>query len=173
MARDTVDLIIEQWRRERPELDHSPIGVFGRVARLAPLLQREIEEELGRHGLTGAEYDVLATLRRSGPPHTLTPTELSRSMMISSGAMTYRLDQLERRDLLRRSPDPGDRRGILVTLTADGVSKVDETVADHLRNEERVLAALRPTERDALARLLRTLLVTLEPRPPEAPLESP
>ncbi len=170
MAKDAVDLILEQWQRERPELDHSPIGVFGRVARLAPLLQREIEEELGRHGLTGPEYDVLATLRRSGPPYTLTPTELSRSMMISSGAMTYRLDQLERRDLLRRSPDPDDRRGVLVALTPDGVRTVDETVAAHLENEARVLSALRPAEREALARLLRALLVTLEP---PSPLESP
>ena len=84
-------------------------------------------------------------------------------MMISSGAMTYRLDQLEKRDLLRRSPDPDDRRGVLVTLTPDGVRTVDETVAAHLENEARVLAALRPAERKALAGLLRALLVTLEP----------
>jgi DNA-binding MarR family transcriptional regulator len=165
MTGDAVDRILEQWRGERPELDHSPIGVFGRVARLAPLLQREVDAELGRHGLTGPEYDVLATLRRAGAPFTLTPTELSRSMMISSGAMTYRLDQLEARGLLRRRPDPDDRRGVLVTLTPEGRRLVDDTVAAHLRNESRVLAALTPAERKSLAGLLRALLVTLEPPP--------
>jgi DNA-binding MarR family transcriptional regulator len=165
---DAVDVILAQWRRERPDLDHSPIGVVGRLSRAAVLVQRELERVFDQYGLTGADYDVLATLRRNGPPFRLTPGVLSRSTMVSTGGMTKRLDRLEASGLIRREPDPNDRRGRLIALTDEGRALVDRVVAAHLANEERLLAPLSRTKRKQLAALLRELLVPLEAPPAEA-----
>jgi len=154
--------VLEQWRSERPDLDRSPMGVAGRIARAAALLQEGIDEELGRHGLTGPEFDVLATLRRTGEPYRLTPTQLYRSMMVNSGTVTRRLDGLERRGLVRRLPADSDRRSIQVEVTPAGKRLVDEAVSAHTANEDRLLATLSKQERSALERLLRKLLLTLE-----------
>ena len=116
--RDDVDDILDQWRRERPELDPSPIGIVGRMSRLARELETRLEPVYRAHGLEPGWHDVLATLRRTAEP--MRPTDLSGSMMLTSSGMTKRLDQLERAGLIERRPDPGDRRGVLIALTAEG-----------------------------------------------------
>lgn len=162
--RDGVDLILEQWRRERPELDASPIGIVGRVSRLARELEHRLEPVYREHGLEAGWYDVLATLRRSGPPYRLRPTEFTSALMLTSSGTTKRLDRLEQAGLIERGPDPEDRRGTLITLTAAGRERVDATTAAHLENERRLLSALGEAEQRRLAGLLRTLLLGLPPR---------
>ena len=163
-ANDAVDEITAQWRRERPDLDSSPMEVVGRITRLADVLRREQDRVFVRYELAGGDFDVLATLRRSDPPHRVTPGELSRSTMVTTGGMTKRLDRLEARGLIRREPDPHDRRGRLIALTDEGAKLIDRAVEEHLENEERLLAALSPAQRDELAGLLRRLLRPLDPR---------
>jgi DNA-binding MarR family transcriptional regulator len=160
---DAIDRITAQWRRERPELDSTPMEVIGRITRTSALIQRELERAFASHGLAGGDFDVLATLRRSGAP--LPPGELSRTTMITTGGMTKRLDRLEALGLTRREPDPRDRRGKLIALTDDGRALIDRAVETHLQNEERLLAPLTATEREQLAALLRALLTTLDPGP--------
>ena len=156
---DRVDEIIEQWREQRPDLDREPMAVFGRLKRLEWAANAAIEACLGEHGLSRGEFDVLATLRRSGEPYTLAPTALARWMMLSSAAMTNRVDRLEAAGLVERRPDPGDRRGVLVALTPDGRQVVDAAVADHVENERRLLEPLSEDERRTLNALLRKLLL--------------
>ncbi len=160
--RDFVDAILGQWKKERPDLDASPMAVLGRMSRLEAHTGRLIAEELARFDLARGEFDVLATLRRAGAPHRLNPKALSERLMLSSGAMTNRLDQLEKRGLIRRTPDPEDRRGLLIELTAEGKALIDEALGAHLTNEEKILGALNRKERKALAELLRKLLVSFE-----------
>lgn len=159
---DAVEVILEQWARERPDLDASPMGVIGRISRLSRIFEQEIQEIFASFGLHRGEFDVLATLRRTGKPYRLNPTELSTVLMVSSGGMTNRLDRLERAGLVARRPDPGDRRGTQVGLTEGGRRLVDEVVAEHVTNEHRLLSTLGETERDELANLLRKLLLSLE-----------
>lgn len=161
MPPDAVDQILAQWRAERPDLDPSPMGVVGRITRAAARLEREVDSGLAAHGLATGTFDVLAALRRAGPPHRLTPTDLYRTLMLSSGSMTARLDRLEDAGLIERLPDPTDRRGVLVGLTRKGFDVVDRAVEAHLANEERLLAALGPRQREQLAGLLRRLLAAL------------
>jgi DNA-binding MarR family transcriptional regulator len=162
--RDGVDLILEQWRRERPDLDPSPIGVIGRVSRLARELEQRLEPVYREHGLEAGWYDVLATLRRTGPPYRLRPTEFTSALMLTSSGTTKRLDRLEQAGLIARSPDPEDRRGTLITLTAAGRELVDSVTTAHLENERRILSALTDAERRKLADLLRRLQLGLPPR---------
>jgi DNA-binding MarR family transcriptional regulator len=161
--RDGVDLILEQWQRERPDLDASPIGVIGRISRLARELEARLEPVYAEQGLEPGWYDVLATLRRSGPPYRLRPTEFSSALMLTSSGTTKRLDRLEQAGLVARTPDPDDRRGTLITLTAAGRELVDAASEAHLANEHRLLGALSEGERERLAALLRKLLVGLPP----------
>jgi DNA-binding MarR family transcriptional regulator len=162
--RDAVDLILEQWRRERPDLDPSPIGVIGRISRLARALEQRLEPVYREHGLEAGWYDVLATLRRTGPPYRLRPTEFTSALMLTSSGTTKRLDRLEQAGLIARSPDPEDRRGTLITLTAAGRELVDSVTTAHLENERRILRALTDAERRKLADLLRKLQLGLPPR---------
>jgi DNA-binding MarR family transcriptional regulator len=162
--RDGVDLILEQWQRERPDLDHSPIGVVGRVSRLARELEARLEPVYREHGLEPGWHDVLATLRRSGPPYRLRPSEFSGALMLTSSGTTKRLDRLEQAGLIERDPDPHDRRGVLITLTRDGVELIDKLTEAHMANEARLLSALTEAERDRLAGLLRKLQLGLPPR---------
>jgi len=154
---DAVDRILEQWALERPELDASPMAVVGRIQRLARQLDAPLQRVFGRFSLDLGEFDVLATLLRAGQPYRLTPGELAESMMVTSGAVTKRVDRLERVSLLAREPDPRDRRGVLVNLTPEGLELINQAVEQHLDNEERLLAALSRKEREQLARLLRKL----------------
>jgi DNA-binding MarR family transcriptional regulator len=160
-GRDGVDLILEQWRRERPELDHSPIGVIGRISRLARELEQRLEPVYGEHGLEPGWHDVLATLRRSGPPFRLRPTDLTNASMLTSSGTTKRLDRLEQAGLIERSPDPDDRRGTLITLTDAGRELIDALTVAHLANERRILSGLSADEQRRLADLLRKLQLGL------------
>jgi len=163
--RDGVDEIIEQWRRERPDLDPSPIGIVGRVSRLARELEQRLEPVYREHGLEPGWHDVLATLRRSGPGYSLRPSEFASALMLTSSGTTKRLDRLEQAGLIARAPDPGDRRGTLITLTPAGHELIDSITAAHLENEARLLSALTDDERRRLAGLLRKLQLGLPPRP--------
>ena len=159
---DAVDAIEAQWRLERPDLDSSPMSVIGRISRLAALLEHELDGVFARYGLAGCDFDVLATLRRSGAPYRLTPTELSRSTMVTTGGMTKRLDRLEASGLIRREVDPRDRRGKLIALTDEGRELIDRAVEGHLENEERLLSSLSRSERKQLAELLRGMLLAVD-----------
>jgi DNA-binding MarR family transcriptional regulator len=161
MRRDHVHHVLEQWRREAPELDRSPMGVVGRISRLAQLLQAELEQIFAAHGVNGGEFDVLATLRRSGRPYRLTPTELSKATMVTSGGMTKRLSALEGRGLIRRDPDPSDGRSTAVSLTREGKRLVEVILPEHVANEQRLLSELSNKERAELAALLEMLAVSL------------
>jgi DNA-binding MarR family transcriptional regulator len=162
MNGDYLDTILAQWAAERPDLDASPMGVIGRISRLSRVLEFSIEQVFASYDLSRGGFDVLAALRRSGPPYRLSPTELYNSLLISSGAMTNRVDRLEERKLVVRVPDPNDRRGVLVALTGKGRKLVDNVTDAHLENEQRLLVHLSPTERKQLAHLLRKLLMNLD-----------
>jgi DNA-binding MarR family transcriptional regulator len=162
--RDGVDLIIEQWERERPELDSSPIGVVGRISRLAREIEARLERVYAEHGLEPGWHDVLATLRRSGPAYRMRPTDLTDATMLTSSGTTKRLDRLEQAGLIARAPDPQDRRGTLITLTAAGRRLIDKVTVAHLENERNILRALSKSDRRRLADLLRKLQLGLPPR---------
>lgn len=162
MERDHVDLILAQWASERPDLDTSPMGVIGRISRVAKIAGRSMEALFSGHGLTREGFDVLATLRRSGPPYQLSPTRLFQMLMVSSGTMTNRLDRLEEARCIVRIPDPDDRRGTLIELTDRGRELVDTAVVAHLANERAMLGALTAAEQEQLAGLLRKLLLIVE-----------
>ncbi|WP_328402620.1 MarR family winged helix-turn-helix transcriptional regulator [Nocardia sp. NBC_00403] len=157
---DHVEQVLMQWQAQRPDLDVSPMAVFGRLSRLSQLAGAELRKTFATHGLDAASFDVLATLRRNDPPHCLTPTELMRSAMVTSGAITQRLDRLEERGLVSRARNEHDGRGILVTLTEAGRELIDAALPDHLATEKRLLTPLSDAQRDALAETLRTLLET-------------
>ncbi len=154
---DGVDEIIDQWRRERPDLDPSPIGVIGRISRLARQLEQRLEPVYRAHGLEPGWHDVLATLRRIGPPHRMRPSDFAGTLMLTSSGTTKRLDRLEQAGLIERTPDPDDRRGTLISLTAAGRDLIDSVTAAHFANEARLLAALSADEQAQLAGLLRKL----------------
>jgi DNA-binding MarR family transcriptional regulator len=161
VERDGVDEILNQWRRERPDLDAAPIGVVGRVSRLARELERRLEPVYRAHGLEPGWHDLLATLRRTGPPFRMRPTDLTNALMLTSSGTTKRLDRLEQAGLVARAPDPTDRRGTLIALTDKGRELIDGLTPAHLANEDRLLAALSAGEREQLAGLLRKLLLGL------------
>ncbi|HLO76109.1 MAG TPA: MarR family transcriptional regulator [Magnetospirillum sp.] len=163
MTRDRVDHILEQWRREMPELDCSVMEIPGRMKRLTGHLEREIQRPFTGLGLPPGGFDVLATLRRCGPPYRLSPNDLLAWMMVTSGTMTNRVDQLERLGLVAREPNPDDRRSVLVALTPQGHAVVDKALRLHVDNERRLLSPLSPEQRAQLADLLRLWLAAFEP----------
>ena len=156
---DAVDTILDQWARERPDLDRAPMGILGRIARLARAYDTVNAQTFAEFGLQPDEFDVLATLRRHGAPYELNPRELLRTMMVASGTMTHRLDKLEKAKLIQRGRDPTDRRGVIVRLTVDGKRIVDDAVEAHYP------AAAR-TARNARARRPQT---PHRPPPPALP----
>jgi DNA-binding MarR family transcriptional regulator len=158
---DHVDRIVEAWRRERPDVDVTALGQFARIFRTAYLADAALAESLGQHRLQPGWFDLLAALRRAGSPYELNPTQLMRTTMLSSGGMTKRLDRLVEAGLVERRPDPDDRRGTLVRLTAQGRTAIDAALEEHAANEERLLSALEPAEREVLDGLLRKLLASL------------
>ncbi|MDQ1029232.1 DNA-binding MarR family transcriptional regulator [Streptomyces umbrinus] len=155
---DPVDAIIDQWAAVRPDLDTAAMEVFGRVFRLSRAMGDRMEKTYARLGISRGEFDVLATLRRSGAPYALSPRQLSATLMLTTGGMTGRLDKLERAGLLRRSPDPHDRRALQVTLTDKGLTLVDEAVGAGLAVQTEALSSLDEEQADQLADLLRQLL---------------
>lgn len=160
VSEDAIDRIVQEWNRERPGLDVSATHVLQRITRLYLLQSASFAEMFNRYGLTFGEYEVLAALVRSGPRQWLRPSDLVGALVLSSGAVTNRIDRVEAAGLVERLPDPNDRRGTLVALTDKGRQVVDEAVVAHLANEERLLAALSVRERGQLADLLRKLLVS-------------
>lgn len=153
---------VEQWRKERPDLDVSPMAVLGALSEAANLVSRErLAPVFARFGLQSGEFDVLATLRRSGAPYALTPTALYEATMVTSGAITARLDRLEKAGLISRAPHPGDRRGVIVQLTPKGKALIDEAVTAHVANEHQILSGLTQDERQTLAALLAKLVRSL------------
>ena len=159
---DAVDKILAQWNRERPDLDVGPMGLLGRLARLRSHLAREIDAEFAKHGLTSSSFDVLATLRRSGLPYRLSPGALMETMMITSGTMTNRIDQLEKAGMVERLDNPDDRRGVIIALTETGLETVEKAVTGHVANQHRLVAALNADEREQLNALLAKFLAIYE-----------
>ena len=158
---DHLDKVLEQWAAVRPDLDASPMGVIGRLSRLARVIDTELHRTFAEHDLDRSSFDVLATLRRNDRP--LTPAELMRSSMITSGAVTQRVDRLAARGLVTRTPSPIDGRVVHISLTDEGRALIDRALPDHVANEHRILAALNEEDRAALVDLLRRLLTSLEP----------
>ncbi|NUS13111.1 MAG: MarR family transcriptional regulator [Streptomyces sp.] len=157
-AADAVDAITGQWAAERPELDTLAMSVYGRVYRIARVMGDRMEAEYQKYGIGRGEFDVLGTLRRSGAPYTLSPRELSATLMLTTGGMTGRLDKLERAGLLERSPDPNDRRGLRVSLTQRGAEVVDQALVAGLAVQQSAVAVLGKDDAETLAALLRRLL---------------
>jgi DNA-binding MarR family transcriptional regulator len=156
--RDEVDRLVEAWQRERPDLDVSPMEVLSRVTRLARHLDRQRSAAFADSGLESWEFDVLAALRRAGPEHRLSPGQLLRETMVTSGTMTHRVDRLAARGLVTRDPHPEDRRAVLVVLTDQGRAAVDGAFADLMNAEQQILANLDPAHREAVTVALRELL---------------
>lgn len=161
-VRDEVDGLVAAWRAQRPDLDVEPLQVLSRISRLAKHLDIARRGAFASHGLESWEFDVLSALRRQGPPFQLTPGALIRATLVTSGTMTNRIDRLAAAGLVRREPDPTDKRGVLVTLTERGADRVDSALADLLVREHALLAGLDKAEREQLAALMRTLLAPFD-----------
>ncbi|MEM9608341.1 MAG: MarR family transcriptional regulator [Actinomycetota bacterium] len=167
MPSDSVDVIIQQWHDTDPTLDVSAMAVIGRISRLSRVLDRRLGENFARHGIDDWMYDVLATIYRSGEPGELSPTELVEHTMVTTGAMTNRIDRLAERGLVTRRHDASDRRRVVVALTDDGRELVERIAPDHYRYEDGLLDTLNETQRAQLVRSLRALLVGLGDTPPD------
>jgi len=161
-AMDHVDQIIEQWRRERSDLDLESIGPIGRIKRLAHHLEGEMDAAFTKHGLNLAGFDVLATLRRSGKPYRLSAGALMASTMVTSGTMTHRIDQLVEAGYAKRIRNPDDGRSVLISLTSKGLKVIDAAVTTHAKTVSRLTSGLSESEFRRLNRLLATFLATLE-----------
>ena len=159
---DRIGLIREQWARERPELDSSGFAQVGRLLLLGKLLERRVSRVLSALDLQLWAFDVLATLRRQGPPYQLTPTELSRATLLTPGAMTNRIDRLEARGLVRREAEPSDRRGVRVLLTEAGIELVDRAIEARFAEADSAMAGLSTRDRTTLDRILQRLLAELD-----------
>jgi len=156
--RDEVDELVEAWARERADLDLAPVEVFSRIYRLSRHLDLARKEAFAEHQIESWEFDVLAALRRAGAPYELSPGRLLKQTLVTSGTMTNRVDRLAGRGLVERRPDPDDRRGVIVRLTAEGKATVDAAFEALVERERALLADLPARERKQLAGLLRTLL---------------
>jgi len=157
-----VDTVLEQWNKEKPDLDVSSMGLTGRLKRIGRLLEREMEKVFNEHGLTLANFDVLATLRRSGSPYRLSPGELLQKTMVTSGTMTHRVDQLVKANLVQRVQNPDDGRSVLIELTQGGLKLIDSAVIHHVANLDRLTGSLNENEFLKFDRLLEKYLSSLE-----------
>jgi DNA-binding MarR family transcriptional regulator len=163
VERDWIDQIVERWSELQPGLPVDAYHVTGRISRIAARIAQREEEVFGRYGLTRGDVGVLSALRTSPPPHTLSPTQLFRGLMMSSAGMTKRLDRIEQRGLVKRNPDVKDRRGVTIHLTDRGRRLLAQAVAENTKNEAALLAGLGGKERRLLADLLRAVLSKVEP----------
>jgi DNA-binding MarR family transcriptional regulator len=162
MGRDFTDQVMDEWQAARPDLDTSTIAVVARILRLASYLQTELEQGATDAGLsTKGDFDTLAALRRQTPRHELSPTRLADAALITTGGMTSRLDRLEDAGLVERHDDPSDRRALVIRLTDEGRTLVDQILESNLEKQDYLLVALDAGERSALAQLLRRLLINL------------
>ena len=162
MKNDHIDTILAQWRNERPDIDPSPMGVIGRMLRLDKIFITKIQKLHAEYGLNVGEFDLLATLLRSGPSYALTPKQLLATLMLTSGAMTNRIDRLETKKYIQRSADPDDRRGVLVSLTINGRKLIDAAISEHVNKEKQLLDALSKNEQKTLSLLLKKVLLKHE-----------
>jgi DNA-binding MarR family transcriptional regulator len=160
---DHIDRLRAQWAAELPDVDTQGMEVLGRARRIVLQSRPAIEAVFAKHGVDTGEFDVLTTLMRSGPPYALRPTELYRSLMISSGGLTDRLNRLQKAGLITRPPSPEDRRSLLVQLTPEGRDKVEAAFREDMAVEARLLAPLDPADRRTLADLLRKLALAMKP----------
>jgi DNA-binding MarR family transcriptional regulator len=158
---DVVDTIIEQWHEVRPDVDVSPIEVIGRISRLSRLVDRRLAGNFGHYGLENWMYDVLATLRRNGHPYELTAGQLIAQTMVTTGAMTHRIDRLERLGFVERTTT-NDRRKVIVRLTPGGLALVDDVVDSHMATEKEILEKLSAQQQRNLAAMLRTVLLSMD-----------
>ncbi|QIW15726.1 MarR family transcriptional regulator [Pasteurellaceae bacterium RH1A] len=161
-AHDAVDAIVAQWKQEIPTLASENMALIGRIRRISMMLNAYLEQEFVKHSLNNWQFDVLATLRRSGPPYTLTPTALFSSMMVSSGTMSTRLKHLEADGLIERLPNPEDARSLLVKLSDKGFELIEKAVFPHVDNEARLLASLPQEVRQRLEADVKLLLKVVE-----------
>ncbi|MDO5049567.1 MAG: MarR family transcriptional regulator [Actinomycetaceae bacterium] len=159
---DEVDRIVDAWHEQRPDLDATPMLVFSRITRLARHLDLARRNAFLSHGLEPWEFDVLSALRRAGSPYALTPGVLMGELLVSSGTMTNRIDRLESKGLVERSPSPSDRRAVLVTLTSEGCNKVDSALVSLLEDEQKALEGLTENEQKQLGLLLKPLLLPFD-----------
>lgn len=178
---DSISRFIEEWRRERPDLDPWPLGIIGRTPRIFAHLMQQAQGWLAPLGLTWETFSLIAALRRAGHPYELTPGELLRQSLVTSGAMTNRIDRVEALGLVERRPDPDDRRAVRVRLTPAGRALADRAIKAHFEASSILLGVLSVAQRRQLDRLLGSLLAALEsstaqcgkaretrPRPPRA-----
>lgn len=159
---DKVDRILEQWHRECPDLDVSSMSLIGRFKRISQHLSVEMSKTFADHGLNMASFDVLATLRRTGPPYALSPNDLMASTMVTSGTMTNRIDQLVKAGLVERVRNPEDRRSVAVTLSEKGFSVIDAALKDHVKTQNKLTSSLSEAEHKKLNALLRKYLKSFE-----------
>jgi DNA-binding MarR family transcriptional regulator len=165
-AWDSVDYLLADWARERPDLDFNPVAVINRLGRVRSILQQRMAEVFAGHGLTAADFLVVVTLRRVGVPHRMPQARLMDALGLTSGTVSLRLGRLVKAGIVTRVPDPDDRRGSVIELTENGLRLFDQLAPEHLANEDRLLSALDEQQRATLAGLLRHLLVSLEPPRP-------
>ncbi|MEM9135233.1 MAG: MarR family transcriptional regulator [Actinomycetota bacterium] len=165
MTVDAVDHMLDQWQQVDPDLDVSPMAIIGRISRLSRVIDRRLTQNFAEHGIDDWMYDVLATLYRSGEPWELSPTELVGQTMVTTGAMTNRIDRLTDRGLVHRRHDTSDRRRVVVALTDEGRALVERVAPNHYRFEDALLHALSPSQRAGLEQTLRSLLIALGDTP--------
>ncbi|MEF1169178.1 MarR family transcriptional regulator [Vibrio campbellii] len=159
---DAIDKVVSQWAKEKPELDTEPMAIMGRLMRIAKHMENHVAELHKRYDLKMGEFDVLATLRRSGKPYRLTPSELISSMMLTSGAMTNRLDKLEKKGLIAREHSKEDRRSVTVELTAKGFELIDSLIEQHLQAQHELMGSLSSAEKGQVNQALKLLLPQYE-----------
>jgi DNA-binding MarR family transcriptional regulator len=159
---DGIDTILAQWQKEKPDLDLSAMAIIGRLKRCHALMQPQLDKVFKRHDLSFWEFDVLATLLRSGPPYCLAPTALFSTLMVTSGTMTHRMTQLEKKELIERVANEHDARSKLVKLSKKGEAMISIAVDEHVENELAILSSLDQATQKELNQSLKTLLITLE-----------
>lgn len=159
---DAIDRVVEQWFKEKPDLDTQPMAIMGRLMRIAKYMETRVAELHKQYDLKMGEFDVLATLRRAGDPYRLTPSALINSMMLTSGAMTNRLDKLEKKGLISREHSKEDRRSVTVELTSDGLQLIDNLILEHVEVQRDFIRGLSDEEKVQVNKALKTLLPQFE-----------
>ncbi|MCK8075409.1 MarR family transcriptional regulator [Vibrio sp. 1CM2L] len=159
---DAIDRVVEQWAKEKPELETEPMAMMGRIMRIAKYMETQVAELHKKYDMKLGEFDVLATLRRSGKPYRLTPSELIGSMMLTSGAMTNRLDKLEAKGLISREHSKEDRRSVSVQLTKDGLILIDQMMTEHVEMQKKLVKSLSASQKKNTNQLLKAWLSAYE-----------
>jgi DNA-binding MarR family transcriptional regulator len=159
---DAIDRVVEQWAKQKPELDTDPMAMMGRLMRIAKYMETKVADLHKKYDLKLGEFDVLATLRRSGKPYRLTPSELIDTMMLTSGAMTNRLDKLENKGLISREHSKEDRRSVTVQLTQDGLALIDKLIEEHADVQKSLVKSMTAAQKKQANQLLKVWLSQYE-----------